>query len=202
MLKIGITGGIGSGKSIVTKVFSILGIPVYDADSRAKYLMAHDDFLKLELIKLFGNECFVNNDLDRKFIANQVFNNSTKLSQLNALVHPAVGRDFENWCRQYLHLPFVVKEAALMFESEAYKQLDKIITVFAPEKIRIQRVLNRDRHRKYEDVKAIIANQFPEDRKIASADYIIYNDDKQLVIPQVLKIVTEFSDLFIVEEQL
>lgn len=193
MLKIGITGGIGSGKSIVTTFFSVLGIPIYDADSRAKFLMAKDPFLKLQLIKLFGNECFENNELNRKFIANQVFNNSEKLSQLNSLVHPAVGRDFENWCSQYQHLPFVVKEAALMFESDAYKQLDKIITVFAPEDIRIQRVLKRDKHRKLEDVKAIIVNQFPEDRKIALADYIIYNDNKQMVIPQVLEIINSLD---------
>jgi len=193
MLKIGVTGGIGSGKTIVTKFFSLLGIPVYDADTRAKFLMAHDQLLKVELIKLFGKECFENNELNRKFIANQVFNNLEKLTQLNSLVHPAVGRDFENWCSQYQDLPFVVKEAALMFESDAYKQLDKIIAVFAPEEIRVQRVLMRDKHRSIEDVKAIIANQFPEDRKIALADYIIYNDDKQMVVPQILNIINEIS---------
>ena len=193
MKKIGITGGIGSGKSTVCKVFSLFNVPVYDADSRAKFLMANDDDLKDKLIQLFGDEVFEGRQLNRKLIAAQVFNSSEKLIKLNAIVHPRVGEDFESWTQQFRSLPFVIKEAALMFESDSYKTLDSVITVFAPEQIRIQRVLKRDVYRSESDIRSIISNQFSEEQRRELASFTIINDDKMLVIPQVLALYQLFS---------
>jgi dephospho-CoA kinase len=188
MIKVGITGGIGSGKSMVCKMFAVLGAPIYDADARARFLMENDPNLIKSLKALFGEKTFIDNQLDRKFVAAQVFNNTDKLTQLNALVHPCVGEDFDHWTKLHADSKVVIKEAALMFESDSYKHLDKIITVFAPEDIRIKRVLKRDPFRTEADIKAIISNQFAEKSKLELADFVILNDDKQLVIPQVLSL--------------
>ena len=140
---IGITGGIGAGKSIVSKVFETLGIPKYDADTRAKWLMNNNQKLVDSIRKLFGNNAYQNGELDRKFIASKAFEDKTLLEQLNQLVHPAVSKDFTEWANQH-HTPYLLKEAALIFETGSYKDLDKIITVTAAEPIRIQRVMKRD----------------------------------------------------------
>lgn len=188
MVKVGVTGGIGSGKSVVTKLFALLGVPVYDADSKARFLMENNEALRTSLMVLFGVNVYSNHHLNRKFLASQVFENAPKLAQLNGLVHPAVATDFEQWLTLHQQAPMVVKEAAIMFESDAYKTLDKIITVFAPEEIRLQRVLMRDPQRTEKEVRAIMSNQFPEEKKLKLADYVIFNDDKHLVIPQVLQL--------------
>jgi dephospho-CoA kinase len=185
MLKIGITGGIGTGKSLVCRLFALLNIPVYDSDLRAKEVM-HNPELKKELIAAFGPETFDAAGLNRTRLAGIVFNNPEKLALLNSLVHPRVKQDFIDWYEAQQNVPYVLKEAALMFETEAYRQVDKMITVFAPLDIRMKRLHLRDTHRTKTDLEAIIAKQLPEEEKLRRADYVIYNDDTQLVIPQVV----------------
>jgi dephospho-CoA kinase len=188
-LQVGITGGIGSGKSTICKIFKTLGIPVYESDSRAKWLMNHMTALKAEIQKQFGEQSYTaEGELNRAYLANQVFNDNQKISLLNSLVHPFVGKDYLEWVSIHPHTPYTLNEAALMFESGRYKSLDKVITVFAPEDMRIARVLNRDPQRSEAEVKAIIQKQLSEDEKIKQADFVIYNDEKQLVIPQVILI--------------
>jgi dephospho-CoA kinase len=193
MLKIGITGGIGVGKTIVCRVFQVLGIPVYDADTRAKWLMQNDLALKKELRDAFGEETYTPEGyLNRSYLAAIVFNNPERLSRLNALVHPHVGTDFDNWAAAHAGAPYVIKEAALMFESESWRQMDEIIVVSAPLKVRLKRLLKRDAHRTEADIKAIIGKQLSEEEKIARANHVVYNDDKQLLIPQVLALHQKF----------
>ena len=185
--KIGITGGIGAGKSIISRIFKLLGIPVYDADTRAKWLMNHDEELKKGIIRLFGNEAYTQEGLNRTFIAGQTFRDQAKLDQLNGLVHPAVGHDYAKWEKEQ-ESPFTLKEAALLFEAGSYKDLDQIIVVSAPEELRIERVLKRDAHRSRKDIEAIISKQWPQEKKESKADFVIYNNGKSPVIPQVLSI--------------
>jgi len=183
--RIGITGGIGAGKSLVCTLFELLGIPNYPADARAKYLQTHDHELKSNILKLFGEEAYLpGNRLNRAFISKAVFSNTEKLQQLNQLVHPAVAKDFEKWCQQYAEKPFVLKEAALLFESGSYKQLDATILVHAPETLRLERTLLRDEHRNEEEVRNIMANQMDEKEKLQLADYVIYNDESVSLIKQ------------------
>ncbi|MDO1446831.1 dephospho-CoA kinase [Rhodocytophaga aerolata] len=192
-LQIGITGGIGSGKSLVCRIFSILGILIYDADSRAKLLYIQDDDLKSQIIQNFGKESYTSaGQLNRGYLAKQVFNDSQKVSLLNSLVHPKVGKDYQAWVQKNDQSPYLIKEAALLFESGSYLSLDKIITVFAPVDLRIERVVARDQHRSEVEIRAIIAKQITEEEKINKADYIIYNDNKQLLLPQILRLHQEF----------
>lgn len=187
ILQIGITGGIGSGKSTVAKIFASLGIPVYDADSHAKALMTTDGILVSQIKNEFGDLSYHNDGgLNRTWLADHVFNDQAKLERLNALVHPRVAVDYENWLQSHHEKPYVLKEAALLFEAGSNKMLDKIIVVTAPEKLRIQRVMQRDTHRNVEQIKAIVGKQMPEEKKQQLADYIVVNDGTQLVIPQVL----------------
>ncbi|WP_019948997.1 dephospho-CoA kinase [Hymenobacter aerophilus] len=198
MLKIGITGGIGSGKSIVGRLFRVLGVPLYDSDSRAKWVMAHDPQLRQELTAAFGPETFdAQGHLDRTYLARVAFPDPAQLARLNALVHPHVGRDFAAWsaARQAEGCAYVLKEAALLYESGAYRQLDRIITVFAPQALRQERVLRRDLHRTAHDVLTIIGKQLSEEEKLARANYVIHNDDEHLLIPQVLKLDAELRGL-------
>lgn len=194
-LQIGITGGIGSGKSTVSHIFSILGIPIYDADSRAKYLMAHNKDLKQAIQKAFGEEAYLKNgELNRSFLAAQVFSDSEKVKIINGLVHPEVAKDYLQWLSEQKS-PYVLREAALMIESGSHKLLDKLIAVFAPENLRIERVKKRDPQRSEAEIKAIIAKQLPEEEKLKLADFIIYNDEQHPLIPQVLALHNHFLDL-------
>lgn len=186
-LKVGITGGIGAGKSIVARVFQTLGVPVYDADSRAKWLMQNDETLQKQVTDLFGAATYSHGQLNRQWLAQVVFNDPEKLDQLNALVHPAVGKDYEQWHQQQSST-YTLKEAALLFESGSYQSLDYVIGVAASESIRLQRVLKRDAHRNEKDVKDIMSRQWPEAKKMEKADFVIFNDGTELVIPQVLKV--------------
>ncbi|RDV13797.1 dephospho-CoA kinase [Pontibacter diazotrophicus] len=189
MLKIGITGGIGTGKTVVSRVFALLSVPVYDSDARAKWVMQHDEVLRQELITAYGAEAFTaEGELNRSYLASVVFNNPERLEQLNTLVHPHVRHDFAKWAALHADKPYVLKEAALMYESEAWKQMDQIITVFAPMETRIKRLLHRDTHRTEEDIRNIISKQLSEEERMSRAEHIIYNDDQQLIIPQVLKL--------------
>ena len=186
MLRIGLTGGIGSGKSTVARVFETLGIPVYDADHAAKNLMNNDPELKAAIIELFGEESYHHNKLNRAFIAGIVFNNPEKLARLNALTHPRTIADAENWLAAQ-HAPYAIKEAALLFESGADKHLDYIIGVTAPEETRIKRVAERD-HLDPEDVRKRIRNQMNEEEKMKRCDFVLQNDEKDMLLPKVLEL--------------
>ena len=186
-LQIGITGGIGAGKSVICKIFSVLGVPTYDADSRAKAVMTTDGILIEGIKKEFGTLSFkANGELNREYLAAEVFNKPERLKVLNALVHPRVAIDYENWLAKQTSASYVLKEAALLIESGSYKSLDKLMVVSAPEDLRIKRVLGRDKHRDVAQIKNIIENQLEEAAKLKVADFIINNDDKHSLIQQVL----------------
>lgn len=187
-LQIGITGGIGAGKSLVCRIFGILGVPVYDADSRAKSVMTTDGILMNQIQKEFGLLSYhKDGSVDREYLAKAVFSDEEKLKKLNALIHPRVALDYEQWVEKQKS-KYVLKEAALLFEAKSDKVLDKIIVVSAPEELRIKRVLQRDSHRTEQQIKDIIRNQLSEEEKIKRADFVMLNDEKKLLIPQVLEL--------------
>lgn len=186
MLKIGLTGGIGSGKSTVARVFGVLGIPVYNADDEAKRLMNENAELKEGIMKKFGSSVYPDGHLDRKQLAAIVFSDPQKLEQLNALVHPVTLTDAENWMKKQ-KTPYVMKEAALIFESGAHHFLDKVIGISAPAPLRILRAMKRDQVSR-EDVIARMNRQIEEDIKMRLCDFVITNDEQELVIPQVLAV--------------
>jgi len=188
-LQIGITGGIGSGKSLVCRIFQQLGVPVYDADSRAKELMVTDSILVGQIKKEFGTQSYSSDGgIDRTLLAETIFSDPFKLEKLNRMVHPRVAEDYNHWVEQHRDKPYVIKEAALIFEAGSWKVLDKVIVVASPERLRMKRILSRDTHRTANDVHAIINNQMPEEEKLKRADFVITNDESQLVIPQVLQL--------------
>lgn len=194
-LQIGITGGIGSGKSLVCRIFHTLGVPVYDADSRAKAVMTTDGILISHIKKEFGVLSYrEDGSVDREYLAKEVFNNAERLKLLNNLVHPRVAKDFERWVNEQKS-NYILKEAALLFEAKSYTALDKVIVVFAPGELRIKRVLQRDPHRTKEQIKGIILNQLQEEEKLKRADFVIVNDETQLVIPQVLELHRSFLEM-------
>jgi dephospho-CoA kinase len=187
--RIGITGGIGAGKTLISSVFMNLGIPVYDADDRAKFLMIHDKHLKKKILETFGSEAFKQDgSLNRNYLARNVFDDQLKLEKLNQLVHPVVRKDYLDWCLEYPDKQYTLKEAALLFETGSYQELDRTILVYAPIPLRIKRVLIRDPHRTKKDIEKIIEHQMDDEHKQRIADFIVYNDDSTLVIPQVLEI--------------
>jgi dephospho-CoA kinase len=193
-LLVGITGGIGSGKSTVCKLFSLLGIPVYTADERAKWLMAQDPELRNQISNTFGEAAYSSTgELNRTFLAESVFPNPEKIAQLNALVHPAVKKDFEQWIASQT-APYLIKEAALLFETGAAKALDYVINVSSPLRIRTARILLRDPHRSEEQVNQIINQQLPDEEKNELADFCIKNTDNKLLIPQVLEVHEQLSN--------
>jgi len=187
-LKVGITGGIGTGKSTIAKVFEVLGVPVFYADAAAKLAMNTDPELRSSLINSFGAQAFFEDGtLNRKFISAIVFNDDQQLRMLNSLVHPAVFRAFDVWAEAHKEAPYVLKEAALLFESGSYKTFDHTILVKSSQELRIQRVMRRD-NVSAEQVKLRIKRQMPDEEKEKLADFVIINDEQQLIIPQVLKL--------------
>lgn len=196
MLRIGLTGGIGSGKTTVARIFEALGIPVYNADDASKRLMAEDEDLKKKIENSFGKESYSGNKLNRKYLAEQVFNDPEKLSLLNSLVHPATIEDAAKWMKAQ-NAPYLIKEAALIFESGAKKYLDFVIGVKAPLALRMQRTMQRDKV-SADEVKARIDRQMDEEMKLRLCDYVIVNDEQQLLIPQVLSLHEKFSNFGIV----
>ncbi len=187
-MQIGITGGIGSGKSTVCRIFSALGVPVYDADSRAKSLMTTDGILISQIKKEFGVLAYrTDGEVDREFLAQAVFQDKKKLELLNNLIHPRVAQDYERWVSEQKS-EYVLKEAALLFEAKSYLALDKIIVVHAPEELRIKRVMQRDPHRTRQQVKDIMKNQLQDEEKLKLGDYTIVNDESRLVTPQVIEL--------------
>jgi dephospho-CoA kinase len=188
MLKIGLTGGIGSGKTTICKVFQCLGIPVYSSDSESKKILDTDPDAKFELQKLFGKEVYHEEGyLNRKKLAQLVFGNPEALLKLNRLVHPLVRNHFLAWVKENKKAPYIIKEAAILIESGAYKDVDAILFVSSPEEKRITRVMERDQLDR-EAIEARIKQQLPEEEKMEMCDYVIYNDDLQMVIPQVIKL--------------
>ncbi len=192
MLKVGITGGIGSGKTHICQMFEQLGVPIYNADERAKNLMNNDPIVRQDLIKAFGPEVFNKDGLNRDFLAQTVFKNKAKLKQLNDIVHPAVAQDAQAWQHQHNDKPYTIKEAALLFETASYKELDKTILVHAKEDERILRVMRRDKVSK-EKVLARIKNQFTDLDKMEHADFIINNDGNREIEKMVKKIHSYFN---------
>ncbi len=196
-LKIGITGGIGVGKSVVALIFRQLGIPVYDADTRAKWLITHNPLLISEIKENFGEEAYLpNGELNRRYLAEKVFINNDKTLLMNSLVHPKVGQDSEAWFEEHKgKYSYLLKEAALLYEAGGYKELDKIIVVTAPLEVRLTRIQARDPQRSREEIIAIIGKQMPENEKITKADFLIQNDGAQALIPQVLELHQRFVAL-------
>lgn len=184
MLKIGLTGGIGSGKSTVAKIFEVLGIPVYYADKEAKRLMNEDEQLKKNIAKLFGSAAYKNDQLDRKYISSIVFSDQLKLQQLNKLVHPLTKKDGEEWMKRQ-HTSYAIHEAALIFEASVNDRLDYVIGVSSPLNLRIQRTMERDKVSEAEILKRM-KHQLDEETKMSKCDFILFNDERQLLIPQVI----------------
>jgi dephospho-CoA kinase len=194
MKRIGITGNMGSGKTTISRIFQTLGVPVYNADYRAKHLMQHDTHIKSGIMNLMGTNAYLpDGELNRAWIAQQIFNNKSLLEQMNAIVHPAVAQDFENWCAKNLNAPYILKEAALLYESGSFKQLDKIIVISAPEKLRLERTIARDKSDEA-SIKARMDKQMREEEKIKLADFEIKNDGCQLVLPQVIRLHYQLLD--------
>lgn len=185
MLKVGVTGGIGSGKTTVCKIFEKLGIPVYYADERAKLLMVENPALIQKIKALFGAKAyFKNGSLNRKYIASFAFTDKQKLAQLNAVVHPVVFEDTAHWQKQHENFPYTIKEAALLIESGSYKNLDKLILVTAPIEVRLQRVLRRDGLSEAA-IRRRMESQMSEAEKAKYADFTINNDGSESLIRQV-----------------
>ena len=193
MLSIGLTGGIGSGKTTVAGIFKVLGIPVYYADDAAKRLMDEDEKVKAAIENNFSKEAYKDGKLDRKYLSEIVFNNSDKLALLNSIVHPATIKDAHEWIQKQSS-PYIIKEAALLFESGSDQKLDHIIGVKAPLDLRILRVMKRDNVSR-EEILSRMNKQMDEEAKLALCDFIIINDEEQLVIPQVLQLHEKFLQL-------
>ncbi|MDZ7897153.1 MAG: dephospho-CoA kinase [Arcicella sp.] len=188
MKLIGITGGIGSGKSIVCKVFAAMGVPIYEADSRAKYLMNNDLSLKKSIQNLLGEQAYIpTGEYNRVWVASQVFNNPELLKQLNTIVHPRVREDAENWIQKHSKAPFLLYEAALMKAAGDGNNFNKVIVVKSPIDLRIKRVQRRD-NRSEQEIRDIIARQISDEERLKIADFVIENDEVQPLLEQILDI--------------
>ncbi|MFV0522285.1 MAG: dephospho-CoA kinase [Mangrovibacterium sp.] len=188
MIKLGITGGIGSGKSTICKFFSLLGIPVYESDNRAKALIDNSPIIKKKLISSFGESIYrKDGSLDRRKLADMVFNSPYLLRKLNNIVHPEVRDDFLQWTKKQVNAPYVIQESAILFDSNFYQIMDKTLTVTAPISERISRVTNRDSTTK-KKVLERINNQMADEQRLNLSDYVIYNGANDLIIGQILEI--------------
>ncbi|MES2618707.1 MAG: dephospho-CoA kinase [Bacteroidota bacterium] len=187
MIRVGVTGGIGSGKSFVCAIFEQLGIPVYNADSRAKWLVNNDPYIRKAIIAAFGELSFTGNQYNTTYISGIVFNQPDQLALLNSIIHPVVFADWAKFYTLHADAPIVIKEAAIMLETESKNTVDQIILVYAPEDIRIKRVMERDGTS--EDViRKKLKSQMPEEDKLPLVQFVIYNDGSQSVIEQVRNI--------------
>lgn len=193
MKKIGVTGGIGSGKTVVCDIFKILGVKVYYADLHAKEILNIHPDVKKSIMDAFGSEIYQTGEVDRKLLAARVFNNTAMLDKLNSIVHPAVFADFDNWLATNRNEAYIIKEAAVMFESGSHKQLDAVVLVYSPLETRIQRVIERDKTSR-EDVLARIKNQMDDTEKLKLSNYVIYNNHEQSLIRQVLELHNIFKE--------
>lgn len=200
MIKVGITGGIGSGKSLICKVFSKLGVPVYTADDAAKYLMDHHEEIRKDLISVFGEDIYTGEKLDRSRLAGLIFDDPNLLATVNKIVHPRVGDDFTQWCNSYKHMPFVIQESAILFEINAFHLFDYVILVTAPQEIRLQRVLDRPGMSR-EKILRIMKNQLPEEEKIVRSHFILNNDGITLILPLILAIYSEMGKRYLKSQE-
>jgi dephospho-CoA kinase len=187
MFTVGVTGGIGSGKSLVCDIFRSLFVPVYNADFEARRIMEENSGVQEGLTGYFGVEAYRDGKLNRPWIADRIFSDKEDREFVNSIVHPAVQEDFIRWTSQHLDKPYVIEEAALLFESHAYKKLDKLILVIAPEKLRIERIVKRDGLEQNE-ILARMESQINPDKAAKMADHAILNDEKSFVLPQVMEI--------------
>ena len=190
-IKIGLTGGIGSGKTFVGAIFSKLGIPVFNADDQARKCMSENEVLKHDIQNVFGNNVYNKGLLQNKILADIVFNNNQKLEELNKLVHPVVKQRFDSWSVEQTSR-FIIKEAAILFESKSHLGFDKVICVSAPKENRIERVIKRDNTSR-EQVLLRIETQMPQNEKEKLSDFVIINDDVKLLLPQIIKIINQIS---------
>ncbi|MDQ6757000.1 MAG: dephospho-CoA kinase [Bacteroidota bacterium] len=193
MLKIGLTGGLGSGKTTVAAIFEVLGMPVYYADDASKKIMNENKNVKAAVQNAFGNRVYPNGKLDRKLLAEKVFKDEKKLQLLNSIVHPATLQDANEWIKKQQSI-YIIKEAALIFESGSNKMLDYVIGVKAPLQLRLQRAMERDNISK-DQAMTRINKQMNEEKKMSLCDYIIINDEQQMLIPQVLALHEKFLHL-------
>ena len=186
MMKIGLTGGMGSGKSTVAKIFEALNIPVFYADDESKQILETNSGVKEKLSNHFGAELFANGELNRPFLAAQIFNNQEALAFVNSVMHPAVAERFLEWSTEQ-QAPYCLKEAAILFETGSYKELDKTILVVADKNLRVKRVRKRNSWSR-DEVLARMKNQWEDREKEPLADFVIYNNEKEMLTPQILKI--------------
>jgi dephospho-CoA kinase len=186
MFKVGVTGGIGTGKSTVCKIFEAIGIPIFYADIEAKKLLETDEVRSFYSSE-FGQQVFTRTILDPKKIANLIFSNKEAIQKVNSFVHPLVNKRFESWCNTIHNAPYIIKEAALLFESNLYKQLDYTILTIAPLEVKIERIVKRDGIKK-ESILERINNQWDDNKKIPLSNITIINDGKQALLPQVIEI--------------
>lgn len=193
MKRIGITGGIGSGKSIVCRVFETLGIPVYYADERARWLTNHDPVLRAGIVDLLGADAYdANGQYNRAWVASQVFSNSDRLTRLNALIHPRVFMDTLAWAEQHQHAPYLVREAALIDQNRLGNTLDVVVLVTAPIEVRVARIRQRDPQRSEDEIRQIMARQMADDERMRFADHVLVNDESALLLPQIVALDTVF----------
>ena len=184
---IGITGGIGAGKSTVSTICKHLGFKVYNSDQRAKEIVSEDSIIKKKLISFFGNNVYKNGVLNRKFLSDKIFNDKSSLQQINSIIHPAVKKDFNCWVTKNSNEKILFKESALLFESGAYKELDKIILIVSDKNLRVSRVLNRDQKRSKKEIESIIDKQIDVVDAIKYEDIVIDNNHKKMLLPSVIK---------------
>ena len=185
---VGITGGVGAGKSLICKILNTLGVPIYSSDCRAKELMNNNEDLKKKIINNFGIESYKNNKIDNQFLSDKIFENTSYRLKINSLVHPFVKEDFHFWIKKNSNKDYLVKESALIIESESYKELDFLIYVSAERNIRIKRVLQRDQEKNEDDIVKIIKTQMDVKKAINFCDEVIDNNENNLLLPKVLKI--------------
>ncbi|PHR47383.1 MAG: dephospho-CoA kinase [Fluviicola sp.] len=191
MKKIGITGGIGSGKSIIGKILSIKGFPVFYSDLEAKQIMLHDNKIVAEIKQTFGNGAYLDKDINRSFLADKIFNQPELKNRINAIVHPAVRQAFEDFAKNHQNT-LVFNEAAILFETGGYKNFDSTILVIADEDLRLKRVMDRD-NASMKSVKERMKNQWSDKKKADLADFIIENNENSLLVPQVEKIISKLQ---------
>lgn len=190
---IGLTGGIGSGKTTVAGMFESLGVPVYKSDDKAKELMITSEEMIAEIIALLGDEAYIAGELNRPYIALKVFSDKTFLDRLNAIVHPVVREDFHQWASEQ-NTPYVIQEAAILFENDAYQKFDRMILVTAPKRLRLERVMQRDQVAE-DNIIARMNHQWEDEKKIPLADFVIENIDLSRTVSQVKKIHKKLAEI-------
>jgi dephospho-CoA kinase len=191
IISVGITGGIGTGKSTICRILGIMGYPVFYSDTAAKEILSSNTDVRNQIIELFGSKTYIGNNPNKEYLAQMVFNDAKKLEQLNQIIHPAVRNQFKEWT-QNQNSNFVFNEAAILFESGSYKNFSKTILVTSPTELRIERLLKRDQST-VEKIKSRMQNQWSDEQKIPLADFVIVNDEKTLILPQVLAILKKLK---------